>query len=254
MPHTASPAASAVTTPLRASEPNRTSAMSLTRTITPLRVATTVLRMSSRVWMRPSERTSSASSPLRMRPAPSLRLLTSTAFSSICVVMPRAAMAEADGITSKVRTWPPSTLTSATPGRPRSAGRIVQSSSDRFSCVDRVGDSMVNITISASGVTIGARPPSLPAGSWSRTSCRRSLTWARAQKMSVPSANSKVSSATAYRVVERMRTRFGMPRAASSIGVVTRLSSSSGVRPGACIDTSTWTGATSGKASIESFW
>ena len=41
--------------------------------------------------------------------------------------MPRAAMADGDGATSKVRTKPPSTLTSATPGRPRSAGRMVQS-------------------------------------------------------------------------------------------------------------------------------
>jgi hypothetical protein len=53
---------------------------------------------------------------------------------------------------------------------------MVQSSSDRFSCADRLGESMVNITISASGVTIGARPPLAPAGSWSRTSCRRSFT------------------------------------------------------------------------------
>jgi len=40
---------------------------------------------------------------------------------------------------------------------------------------------------------------------------------------------------------------------ASSIGAVTRLSSSSGVRPGARMETSTWIGATSGKASIGSF-
>ena len=45
-----------------------------------------------------------------------------------------------------------------------------------------------------------------------------------------------------------------MPRMAISIGQVTRRSSSSGGRPGARIDTSTCTGATSGKASIGSFW
>ena len=49
-----------------------------------------------------------------------------------------------------------------------------------------------------------------------------------------------------------MRTRFGMPFIASSIGTVTRLSSSSGARPGARMETSTCAGATSGKASIGS--
>src|SRR4051794_21416194 len=48
-----------------------------------------------------------------------------------------------------------------------------------------------------------------------------------------------------------MLTRLGMPRIAISIGAVPRVSSSSGVRPGARMVTSTCTGATSGKASIE---
>ncbi len=67
--------------------------------------------------------------------------------------MPRAAMAAADGTTSNVRTKPPSTLTSATPGRPRSAGRITQSTRLRISCALRVSESMVNIRISPSAVT-----------------------------------------------------------------------------------------------------
>ena len=75
------------------------------------------------------------------------------------VVMPRAAIAAAEGATSNVRTNPPNTLMSATPGRPRSAGRIVQSTRLRICCGYSVSDSMVNISISPSGVTIGARPP-----------------------------------------------------------------------------------------------
>ena len=52
--------------------------------------------------------------------------------------------------------------------------------------------------------------------------------------------------------MERMLTRFGMPRIASSTMFVTWLSSSSGGRPGAWIATSTCVGETSGKASIGS--
>ena len=78
--------------------------------------------------------------------------------------MPRAAIAGADGTTSKILTNPPSTLTSATPGSPRSFGRIVQSISERISCTLIVSDTTVNISISPSAVTIGARPPSVPAG------------------------------------------------------------------------------------------
>src|SRR5262249_10460939 len=79
------------------------------------------------------------------------------------------------------------------------------------------------------------------------------LTWVRAQKMSVPSANSKVIKVTEKRVAERICTRLGMPRMAISIGQVTRRSSSSGGRPGSRIETRTCAGATSGKASIDSF-
>ena len=57
-------------------------------------------RMSSWVRMRPSARTSSASSPSRTRPAPSLRLFWESASASIPVVMPRAAMAAGSGATS----------------------------------------------------------------------------------------------------------------------------------------------------------
>jgi hypothetical protein len=52
------------------------------------------------------------------------------------------------------------------------------------------------------------------------------------------------------RVVERICTSLGMPLTALSTGTVTRASSSSGVRPGARIETSTCVGDTSGKASI----
>ena len=97
---------------------------------------------------------------------------------------------------------------------------------------------------------MGASPPVTPLGSVSSSSPSRSLTWARAQKMSVPGANSKVISATEKRVTLRMKVRLGMPRIASSTGWVTRRSSSSGVSPGARIDTSTWVGDTSGNASI----
>ena len=52
--------------------------------------------------------------------------------------------------------------------------------------------------------------------------------------------------------MERMLARLGMPFIASSVGLVTWVSSSSGGRPGACMATSTWVGETSGKASIGS--
>ena len=62
------------------------------------------------------------------------------------------------GITSKLFTMPPSAFTSATPLMLRSAGRIVQSSSVRFS-VREISPSMVNIKTSPNGVVIGASPP-----------------------------------------------------------------------------------------------
>ena len=80
-------------------------------------------------------------------------------------VMPRAAIAAGEGTTSKVRTNPPSTLTSATPGSPRKAGRMVQSISPRCSVGVRSPPAMVNMSISPSGVTIGASPPAAPGGS-----------------------------------------------------------------------------------------
>ena len=83
----------------------------------------------------------------------------------MATVMPRAAIAKGEGTTSKVRTKPPRTLTSATPGNPRRAGRMVQSISPRCSVGVRPPPTMVNMSISPSGVTIGARPPTVPAGS-----------------------------------------------------------------------------------------
>ena len=100
MPHTASPSPLRVTTPLRASAPQRTSATSETRTTPVGWEATTMARMSSWVWMRPSARTSSASSPSRTRPAPSFRLFCDSASASIAEVMPRAAIAAGSGATS----------------------------------------------------------------------------------------------------------------------------------------------------------
>ncbi|MNL17156.1 hypothetical protein D3C87_1382340 [compost metagenome] len=68
-------------------------------------------------------------------------------------------MAPASGVISKARARPPSTLTSATPGRPLSAGRTVQSRRERRSSRDRFGPSRVNMKTSDSGVEIGDRPP-----------------------------------------------------------------------------------------------
>jgi len=51
--------------------------------------------------------------------------------------------------------------------------------------------------------------------------------------MSVPSVKSIVMSAIAYLAVERSIAWFGRPSISSSIGVMTRVSTSSGVIPGA---------------------
>ena len=64
---------------------------SATRIGTPPCWSTTISRTSSSVRMRPSERTSSVSSPSIMRPAPSLRLFVASAAPSISGSMPRAA-------------------------------------------------------------------------------------------------------------------------------------------------------------------
>ncbi len=96
------------------------------------------------------------------------------------MVTPRAASAALFATTSKVRTSPPRELTSATPGRVRSAGRTTQSSSARRSASGR-SPSTVNMNISPSGVVIGARPPVLPDGRSRAMPERRSATWLRAQ-------------------------------------------------------------------------
>ena len=96
--------------------------------------------------------------------------------------MPRPALASAigSGRTSKVRTKPPSALTSATPGTVRSAGRIVQSSRVRFSSRLK-GPSIVNMKMSDNGVEIGAMPPDTAGGRSPITPDRRSATCWRAQ-------------------------------------------------------------------------
>ena len=130
--------------------------------------------------MLPSVRTNSASSFSEMRPAPSLRLFTSSACCNSASEIDLPASAAISGITSKLFTMPPSALTSATPLILRSTGRIVQSSRVRFS-VREISPSMVNIKTSPSGVVIGARPPSIVLGRLASTPDSRSLTCWRAQ-------------------------------------------------------------------------
>ena len=140
-PHTASRSALVVTTPLRGSAPKRTSATSATRMVGAATGGDHDIAQVVERRMRPSERTSSASSPSRTRPAPSLRLLEVTAFSSCCGRdAARRHRRRRTAATSNVRTKPPSTLTSATPGRPRSAGRMVQSTRLRISCAFSVSE------------------------------------------------------------------------------------------------------------------
>ena len=107
--------------------------------------------------------------------------------------------------------------------------------------------------MSDSGVEIGAMPPLTEAGRLSVTLDRRSETWLRAQKMSVPSLKSMVMSAIAYLACERSTTWLGMPSISISIGAITRLSTSSGVMPGAFRMIFTCVELMSGKASIGSF-
>ena len=64
--------------------------------------------------------------------------------------------------------------------------------------------------------------------------------------MSVPSSKSIVMSAMAYFDTERRIFLFGMPSISSSIGVVMRASTSSGVMPGAFMMILTWVDETSG--------
>ena len=70
--------------------------------------------------------------------------------------------------------------------------------------------------------------------------------------MSVPSAKSSVMSAIAYLAAERSTRFCGMPSSSSSIGVTMRVSTSSGVMPGALMMIFTCVDETSGKASIGS--
>jgi hypothetical protein len=72
--------------------------------------------------------------------------------------------------------------------------------------------------------------------------------------MSVPSAKSSVMSVNAYLVVERNIVWLGMPSSSTSIGDVMRVSTSSGVMPGALMMILTCVGETSGNASIGSSW
>ena len=94
---------------------------------------------------------------------------------------PTAASFTGSGITSKLRTVPPSALTSATPGTERNAGRTTQSSKLRFSSSDMSFASMVNMNISPSGVVIGAMPPLIPFGRSAMMPLSRSPTCWRAQ-------------------------------------------------------------------------
>ena len=157
-----------------------TAATSPTRTGKPPRMPSEIARTSSRVRMLPSVRTKSASSFSERRPAPSLRLFTSSACCNSASDKDRAASAAISGMTSKLFTMPPSAFTSATPLMLRKAGRIVQSSSVRFS-VREIFPSIVNIKTSPSGVVIGARPPSTLLGRLASTPDKRSLTCWRAQ-------------------------------------------------------------------------
>ena len=146
----------------------------------PFSTLTTIWRTSSSVFIRPSDRTSSASSPSLMRPAPSLRLLAANASPNNRGLTPRAAIRCGSGITSKLRTYPPSEFTSATPGTVRNAGRITQSSIVRRS-VRLISPSTVNMNISPSGVVIGAMPPSMSVGRLPHAALSRSATCWRAQ-------------------------------------------------------------------------
>jgi len=124
--------------------PVPTVATSPTRTIPFVRLATTTASRSATERIAPAARTISASSPFASRPAPSLRFPLSIAALRSATLRPACASFVGSGRTSKVRTVPPSALTSATPGTVRSAGRMVQSSSVRFS--SRLsGPSIVNM-------------------------------------------------------------------------------------------------------------
>ena len=166
MPSTASPAPSRVTAPYRVTPSMRTWATSPRRTgAVPLAPARRIRRdKSSKVWIAPSARTISVSSPASRRPAPSLRLLRPIAVMTSEKLRPAAESRARSGTTAKLLASPPSTLTSATPGSVRRAGRSVQSSRARRSLNVRPPPSMVNMNTSDSGVEIGASPPLTPSG------------------------------------------------------------------------------------------
>ncbi len=68
--------------------------------------------------------------------------------------------------------------------------------------------------------------------------------------MSVPSSKSMTMLAIAYLAIERTTRCFGMPGISTSIGATMRVSTSSGVMPGAFTMISTCVLETSGNASI----
>jgi len=106
------------------------------------------------------------------------------------------------------------------------------------------------MNISPSGVVMGAMPPLMPCGKSVAMLPRRSPTCWRAQKMSVPSWKSTVTSTRPYLETERSIRWFGMPSISTSMGTAMRLSISSGVMPGAFMMILTWVLETSGNASI----
>ena len=185
-----------------------------------------------------------------MRPAPSLALFFMRLWRRSAKETPRAAIRDTLGMTSKVCTSPPSELTSATLGKVRNAGRIIQSSTRRFSARLKASPSSVNMTMSLSGVVIGARPPVTPWGNSGRMPASRSATCCRAQYRLTPSVNSTVMSVMPYFETERTTRLLGMLSSSSSIGRTTRCSISSGVIPGLLRMILAWIGEISGNASI----
>jgi hypothetical protein len=89
-----------------------------------------------------------------------------------------------------------------------------------------------------------------PSGMRSLASPSRSSTRRRAKKTSVPSSKKTVTNESPNIESERISSTFGRPAIADSTDTVTIFSTSSGESPGDSVKIATWTGVTSGNASI----
>ena len=146
------------TMPERGRSPIKTWPISLTRIGLPSCAVMTVCPMSSRLRYKPRDRTTSDSSPLCMRPPPTLPLLLLRAWLTWSMLTPYFLSRWGSSLIWYSLIAPPKLVMSATPGTVRRTGMICQSWIARTSrCGISFGASTKNLKISPTAVVSGAR-------------------------------------------------------------------------------------------------